>query len=192
MTRLLLPFTHGVDMEALDMAVYFARNHQATLVPLVLIHVTEPTCSRGVRLDLLQQAQDFLEAVSHKAMKNNVAVERFNVVTHNVTERILHFTSLNEYAGILLFMRDEKGVLLSLHEIKTLLKHGGPSYYLVHLPSKRSKHRISDLVQWFASRFARRPLSSIPADSYYAQESLQLATACKQNEMSMMEQNELF
>lgn len=144
-------------MEAIDIAVSFARSHQATLVPLVLLHVAQREHPRGVRLEFLQQAQDFLEAVSHKAVKNNVAVERFEVVTPSVEESIAYFTASGKYAGLLLFMRDSKGILLSLSEIKALLlqEHKGLSFYVVYLPSRRHARRVSGSARWFASWFNR-------------------------------------
>jgi len=36
-TRLLLPFTHGVEMDTIEAAVLLAASHHATLVPLSLI-----------------------------------------------------------------------------------------------------------------------------------------------------------
>jgi hypothetical protein len=61
-TRLLLPFTHGVEMDTLEVAVLLAASHHATLVPLSL--VLEPrTRGKGARLEHIQQSKDFLEGV---------------------------------------------------------------------------------------------------------------------------------
>lgn len=39
--RLLLPFVHGVDKFAIEQAILLAKSHEATLVPLALMHVPE-------------------------------------------------------------------------------------------------------------------------------------------------------
>ena len=38
-TRLLLPFTHGVNMFAIEQAILLAKSLEATLIPLSVIHV---------------------------------------------------------------------------------------------------------------------------------------------------------
>src|SRR5713101_195830 len=75
-TRLLLPFTHGVEMDTIEAAVLLAASHHATLVPLSLI-LTPQTRGKGVRLEYIQQSKDFLEAVRHKASRHHVPLERF-------------------------------------------------------------------------------------------------------------------
>src|SRR6266704_5297327 len=157
--RLLLPFTHGVDMPALDFAVSFARNRHATLVPLVLIPLPEQQRARGVRLEMFQQAQDFLEAVSFKAIEYDVIIERVEVVTQNVVEQIVHVLSSQECDGLLLFMREAKGVLLQEQKIKTLIEQRGPPCYLVHLPSTCTTQQIPKIIQRFWEWLSRRRIA---------------------------------
>ena len=157
--RLLLPFTHGVDMPALDFAVSFARSRHATLVPLVLIPLPEQQRTRGVRLEMFQQAQDFLEAVSFKAIEYDVTIEQVEVVTQNVVEQIVHVLSSQECDGLLLFMREAKGVLLQEQEIKTLIEQRGPPCYLVHLPSTRPTQQIPKIIQRFWEWLSRRRIA---------------------------------
>lgn len=147
--RLLLPFTHGVDMQALDFAVSFAHNCHATLIPFVLIPVSGQRPTRGVRLEMFQQAQDFLEAVSFKAAKNDVAIERIEVVTENVMEQIAHVLSSQKCDGLLLFIRETKGVLLQEQEIKALIEQRGPPCYLIHLPPARSTSQTRKIIRRF-------------------------------------------
>ncbi|MBV9229356.1 MAG: hypothetical protein JOZ18_08585, partial [Chloroflexi bacterium] len=126
-------------------AVRVAHDSRATLVPLALLTVPERRRVRGVRLDALQQAQDFLEAVSHKAAKYGVPVERCEVATHDIVKSIVCLASSKECEHILLFVRGEKGVLLSSHYITALIEQERPALWLVHLPIVRS-----------GSHFARR------------------------------------
>src|SRR5438067_3265471 len=104
-TRLLLPFTYGVNMDAIEHAVLLAKGCSATLVPVSLIYIPEgppvqgrapclgdryPTLrfargqayrARGARLEHIQQSKDFLEATKYKAMRYGVPIERFEVFT---------------------------------------------------------------------------------------------------------------
>ena len=86
--RLLLPFTHGVDMCALDHAMRLAKGCNAILVPLALIYVPEDGRTKGARLEHIQQTKDFLEAVKHKAARYDVPIERLEVFTSDVAQSI--------------------------------------------------------------------------------------------------------
>lgn len=154
--RLLLPFTHGVDIQALDFAVSFARNCHATLIPLVLIPIPRQRPTGGIRLEMFQQAQDFLEAVSFKATRYDVAIEWVEVVTQNVVEQIALVLFSQKCDGLLLFMRETKGVLLQEHEIKALVEQGGPPCYLIHLPLARSTHQTRRIVHRFWRWLSKR------------------------------------
>ena len=153
MGRLLLPFTHGIDMQALEFAISFAHSRHATLIPLVLIPVVERQRTRGIRLEMFQQAQDFLEAASFKATKYDVAIEQVEVITHNVVEQIGQVLSSQKCDGMLLFMREAKGVLLQEQEIKALIEQRGPPCYLIHLPSAHQTHNIiQKFWEWLSKR----------------------------------------
>ncbi|HEX3641144.1 MAG TPA: hypothetical protein VHV10_07630 [Ktedonobacteraceae bacterium] len=159
MGRLLLPFTHGVDMQALEFAISFAHSRHATLIPLVLIPVVQRQRTRGIRLEMFQQAQDFLEAASFKATKYDVAIERVEVVTHNVVEQIGQVLSSQKCDGMLLFMREAKGVLLQEQEIKALIEQRGPPCYLIHLPSARRTQQAHNIIQRFWKWLSRRSIA---------------------------------
>ncbi|HLZ62977.1 MAG TPA: hypothetical protein VKR06_39005 [Ktedonosporobacter sp.] len=142
MTRLLLPFTHGVDTQAIDVAVRFAHYHQATLVPLALIPSSPGRWfSPGPRLEAFQQAQDFFEVVRHKAERHAVPVEPVQLVTPTIIESI--FSSAHEQTceQILLFMRQKKGLLLTTREITSLLKGRKYSISLIHLFAPQGKRK---------------------------------------------------
>jgi hypothetical protein len=151
-TRLLLPFTHGIDIQALEVAVRFAHSYNATLVPLALLHVPEKKRSCNIRLDIQQQAQDFLETVYYKALKYGVATDRYEIVTHNVIEQIVTSNLSKECTGVLLFVRNGKGLLMQTHEIQTMIDRRGAPLYLVHLPLKERNHLAKKIVQRLLGR----------------------------------------
>lgn len=132
--RLLLPFTHAIDTCALENALRLAKGHNATLVPLALLHMPEAPQRKGARLEHIQQAKDFLEAVKYKAIKYDVTVERLEVFTPNVVQSIDAIAQEMEGEGIVLFARGEIGMLLHIDDIKRLVEMETRKIYLMHMP----------------------------------------------------------
>src|SRR5947209_11037050 len=128
-TRLLLPFTHGVDMEALEFAVLLAKDRQATLVPLALVHVPDTRRPTGARLEHIQQAKDFLEAAQHKAAKHAVSIERFEVFTSDAVQSAHVLVQQLACDGILLFARGSDNALLSTNEARRLMERMDCMFY---------------------------------------------------------------
>lgn len=143
--RFLLPFTHGIDMCALEQAIRFAKACDATLVPLALIRIPQERQRKGVRLEHIQQSKDFLEAVKHKATKFGVPVERFEIFTSDVVQSINAFTEEIECEGILLFIGGESGILLEISEIKRLMEMGSCKLYVLHMPANTGKKHLEQL-----------------------------------------------
>jgi hypothetical protein len=147
MDRLLLPFTHGVDTQAIDSAVLLAKSHGAILVPLSLICLSG---TRGARLEHIQQSKDFLEVVRHKAGRLGVPVEPVELSTRNAVQSTGLFAREMACAGILLFLREGAGVLLDTDEVKQVLQHESVSLYLVCLQAKEGMgSRLRRLSRWF-------------------------------------------
>ncbi|HEY1349886.1 MAG TPA: universal stress protein [Ktedonobacteraceae bacterium] len=147
MTRLLLPFTHGIDVSAIASALALARRFDATLVLLSLIHLPQAS-SKGPRWEDIQQSRDFLEFVHHKASRSGVPVERMELYTHNPVGSARALAEEMECAGIVLTVRHGAGVLLATHEVKGLLEEKHIPLYVVSLPEKQ---------RWFSfSRCFRR------------------------------------
>src|SRR5258708_25968201 len=96
--RWLLPFTHGVDMRAIEYAVRLAESAGATLVPVSLISAPP----KGARLEHIQQSKDFLEAVQHKAERFQVPVERYEVFTGDVIQSLTTLVHERRCEGIVL------------------------------------------------------------------------------------------
>ncbi len=106
--RWLLPFTHGMDMYAIDQAVRLADSAGATLVPVSLISA-QPT---GTRLEPIQQSQDFLEAVKYKAERFQVPVERYEVFTTDVQQSLTTIVRERHCDRIVLVTGSEHSCLL--------------------------------------------------------------------------------
>jgi hypothetical protein len=119
--RWLLPFTHGVDMRAIDHVVSLAESTGATLVAVSLILTPHKPGSRGPRLEHIQQSKDFLEAVKWKTRMHEVPVERHEVFTADVMQSIVLLVGEMRCAGIILVTSSEREALLQAHEVKRLL-----------------------------------------------------------------------
>ena len=149
-TRFLLPFVHGVDKFAIEQAILLAKSHQATLVPLVLIHVPEERRKKGVRLEYLQQSKDFLETVKQKTDWHSVQIERLEVFTSDVVQSINLVASEMECEGLLLFVSQKGGILLELHEIKCLMEMPVRKLYVLRLPTNERVNFVQELRRRFS------------------------------------------
>ena len=149
-TRFLLPFVHGVDKFAIEQAILLAKSHQATLVPLVLIHVPEERRKKGARLEYLQQSKDFLETVKQKADWYAVQIEGLEVFTSDVVQSINLVASEMECEGILLFENHQGGILLQQNEIKRLMEMPVRKLYVLRLPT----HERVNFAQELRRRFS--------------------------------------
>ena len=140
--RVLLPFTHGINIEALEYAVRFARSCQATLVSLAVMHLPERLRSNEPRLEAIAQANDFLEAMQHKANKAAVPMERFALVTRDVSSCINAFAQEMSCDGILLFPQRNSSALLTFEVMQQLLEKTSCPLYLIHLPSSHQRQSV--------------------------------------------------
>lgn len=134
-TRLLLPFTHGVEMETLEAAVLLAASHHATLVPLSLVPVPQAR-GKGARLEHIQQSKDFLEATLQKALRYRVPLDRFEAFTGDAVQSIATLVPQLACDGMILARRGQNGSLLSAKMIEQLKALSPCPLYLIHLPSK--------------------------------------------------------
>ena len=148
-TRLLLPFTHGVEMDTIEAAVLLAASHHATLVPLSLILASQ-TRGKGVRLEHVQQSKDFLEAVQHKAFRHDVPLERFEVFTSDVLQSIAVLVHQLSCDGVVLLLRGRNGSLLHAEVIAQLVAMKACPLYLLYLSSGESTW-VSRLRERFSS-----------------------------------------
>ncbi len=147
-TRLLLPFTHGVDAQALEFAVALAKGRNAILVPFSLIYV--PPSTKGARLERIQQSKDFLALIHSKAARHGVAVECQEVYTGDVIQSIYHMTQKLHCNNIILFVCEGDGVLLSTSEVKHILTGVSGQHHLIQLHRATPRFSINPF-----KRFAR-------------------------------------
>jgi hypothetical protein len=159
-TRFLLPFVHGVDKFAIEQAILLAKSHQATLVPIVLLHVPKERQKKGVRLEYLQQSKDFLESVKQKADWYSVQIEGLEVITSDVVQSINLVACEMECEGIVLFVNQKGGILLHLHEIKRLMEMPVRKLYVLRLPIKERVNFVQELSwrfsYWLIERSKRK------------------------------------
>lgn len=136
-TRLLFPFTHGVEMDIIEATLLLAASHHATLVTLSLILVPR-TRGKGARLEHIQQSKDFLEAVQHIALRHDVPLERFEVFTSDVLQSISVLAHQLDCVGTVLAFRGRKGSLLPAETIEQLLVMRTCPLYILYLSSGES------------------------------------------------------
>lgn len=152
MTRLLLPFTHGIEVSAITSALALAQHFGATLVVLSLIHLPQAPDTRGPRWEDIQQSNDFLEFVHHKAARWSVPLERVELYTHHPVGSIRALAQEMECAGIVLVVRRGAGVLLATNEVKQLLEEQRMPLYIVQLLPKDNPFSLPCwLSRWFRS-----------------------------------------
>jgi len=140
MTRLLLPFTHGVDATAISYAFALAQRLGVSLVPLSLIRLPDSSERRRARLGDVEESIDFLEFALHKARQAGVPIERVELRTHSPVRSIRAVAQEMECI-VIIFVQRGSGVLLATEEVKDLLADRRLSLYVVNLPPK--KHLFS-------------------------------------------------
>ena len=115
--RWLLPFTHAVDLRAIDCVVRLAESAGATLVAVSLISAAP----KGARLERIQQSKDFLEVVQHKSARLQVPVERYEIFTTDELQSLTTLVHERRCEGIVLVTGGEHSHLLRDEEVKHLL-----------------------------------------------------------------------
>ena len=133
--RWLLPFTWGVDMQALDSVIGLAESSEAMLVALSLVTVPHTPRTPSPRLEHIQQSIDFLEAVKWKAARLRVPVERYEVITPDVIASIATLVHDLNCDSMILVSSGKCDVLLRAHELKRLLTEPPASVVLLRLPT---------------------------------------------------------
>ena len=146
--RLLLPFTHGVDMYALEYAVHLAKNNEAELVVASLIPCAKES-RKAIRLEHIQQSRDFEVALGNKADNYGVSMSYVEVVTRNVIQEINRLVQEHECEGIVLFVRQGQGILLQTREVKHLMVETICKLYIVRLPSGEGRKVLQDMIKDF-------------------------------------------
>jgi hypothetical protein len=142
-TRLLLPFTEGINAQAIDYAIQLAEKRQATLVPLALIPVRP---DQKTRPESLQQAQDFLELARHKAARQGVPVELARVSTGDAALSIEAMAGEMGCEAVLLFLCNTNEVLLGHAQIRALMDRSTCNMCIILFPEKRRRFANKHLL----------------------------------------------
>jgi len=162
--RWLLPFTHGVDMRAIDYVVRMTESTGATLVAVSLISTPHRPRPEGARLEHIQQSKDFLEAVKWKAARYEITVERYEVFTVDVLQSITLLTRDLHCDSLVLVSREGKDALLPADEMKRLLEAPPTSLVLIRLPAHAKRAPARPLGSPLHSLLGTRFLSWLRRD----------------------------
>jgi len=150
--RWLLPFTHGVDMQAIDAVVSLTKGSGITLVAVSLVSAPDKPGSRGVRLEHIQQSKDFLEAVKWKAARLAASLERHEVFTVDVMQSLTTLTHELQCDAIVLVSHSRGEVLLHAHQIKRLLENPPASLLVLRLSAQTERqsavHLGARILAW--------------------------------------------
>lgn len=164
--RWLLPFTHAVDLRAIDLAIRVAAHSAATLVALSLLAPRSGQREQRIRLEQIQESKDFLEAVRWKARRHQVTVELHEVFTDDIPGTIAAQVHDLDCECILLMGRGGRmprgspDALLSGEEVKHLFLHPPASLLLLTLPVADERPPLGTRFLSWLCRF-REPRSTL-------------------------------
>lgn len=135
-TRLLLPFTGDINTQALDCAIQLAVQRRATLVPFALLPLRD---KRAMRLEHIQQAQDFLECARRKAERRGVQTVPLRVVTRDVALSIEAVAGEQLCESVILFLCNTREILLERAVICELMERASCHLHIILFPQKTRK-----------------------------------------------------
>ncbi len=149
----LLPFTQDVDLPAIDAVLRLAQARGVTLIAVSLISTAGKQWERGVRLELIQQSNDFLGATRHKARRLRIPLKWSELYTPNASTRLLTLAGELNCERTIVVSRGTNVLLLAKQEMQQLLQNLPDSLVLVRLPDRAAqKHRsgvqLDQTVAW--------------------------------------------
>ncbi|MBE3561432.1 MAG: hypothetical protein IMW89_19760 [Ktedonobacteraceae bacterium] len=153
MKQLLLPFTEHVEMDAITEAVVLASLFKTGLIALSLIRIPGIGQKRKVRLEYIQQSQDFLEAIRHKARRYEIQVQPVELYTHDAARSIHTFAHEMDCTGILLFTSESVPLLLNAGEVQWLMERETLPLFLTQLKTREFRFPWQ---RWMARRSAQQ------------------------------------
>lgn len=162
--RWLFPFTTGVDLPAIDSSLRLAEAGGATLVAVSFFVIPDGRRATNVRLELLQQSQDFLEAVRYKACRLALPVECHAVVANDILEGVTMHVHQMECESIVLASKGTHALFLQRHEMQQLLLNPPASLLLLRFFPDREPAQ-SGLLGWFLFWLQAHHLISAPQDT---------------------------
>lgn len=147
--RWLLPFTYGIDLHAIGSVMNLAEAAGAMPVAVALLERPTRPGKRGVRLEDIQQATDFLEAVNNQATRLGVPVERHKVVTHDIVKSLTTLIAELGCEAIVLVSRKGEEIFLEAHQFKQVLEAPPAPLVLLRLTARAtSQSPWKRLLAW--------------------------------------------
>ncbi|GAC1371616.1 MAG: hypothetical protein NVS2B12_32320 [Ktedonobacteraceae bacterium] len=142
--RLLLPFTWGINEQAIMTALRFAKASNIEIIALALIPVPAEDQRESARPERLLQAQDFLETISARATLYGVPIEHQEYFTTSIIDSIWTVLQQTESQGILLLTQGTEACLLLPEEALQIRSKLNISIYNLHIPApKKVKKKFS-------------------------------------------------
>ncbi|HTK06168.1 MAG TPA: hypothetical protein VL485_03285 [Ktedonobacteraceae bacterium] len=133
--RLLLPFTHTVEVEAIDDAMRVAVAQSATLVPLSLSVSPDGQTQRCGGPETLAQTRHFHAVTQTLARHYHVSLERLEISSHDPLRSIIALAGEYRCDAILIFLRAGQGVMLETSLLRQLMEQSTCNLYFVRLSS---------------------------------------------------------
>jgi hypothetical protein len=139
--RLLLPFTYGIDEQAIDNVLRFAKATEVTVVALALIPVPDQSHCENVRPELVQQATDFLEMINARAQIYTVPVESQECFTESVSTSTWAALQQAECQGVILIEKEQEPCFLQPKEVAQMQNALNVNFYTLHIPARQKARK---------------------------------------------------
>ena len=152
--RWLLPFTTEVDLPTIDSVLHLAEAGGATLVAVSFLVTPDGRRAQRVRPELLQQSQDFLEAVRSKAQRLALPVECHEVMTQDLLPGITRHLQQLECKSLVVASRGEHALFLHRQEMQKLVFHPPAQLLLLRFSNdtRPARHGLMSRLLAFGQR----------------------------------------
>lgn len=148
--RWLLPFTTDVDIPAIAGVLRLADAANVTLVATSFLVTPDEQGAQHIRLELIQQSQDFLETVHYKARRLATPVECHEVTASDVLAGIEQQLRDLACESVIIASRGDQALLLHSTEIQQLLLAPPAQLVCLRLPAPVMFERPGLVSRFFA------------------------------------------
>ncbi len=164
--RFLLPFTHGINIQAIEQVMRLAQSRNATIVCASLIPLPVKHPKQGARLEHIQQARDMQRTMIKLAQRYHITLEMHECFSSTIVKSIIELTASLHCESVVLVLRDQKALLLRTADTQQLLKEHEAPFFIIHLPPKQSllsilfampsTHQEIIQVQWYCKKMGKQ------------------------------------
>jgi hypothetical protein len=153
----LFPFTHGVDVRAIEQVIQLAASSDVELDAVALHTVAPDAAEQGVRLEDTMQANDFFEVVRRKAAQRHVPVRCEQICMQHMAQDINRLAEERRCSSIVVVLSGQKSLLLETSIVKELLLQSATPLMLVRplTQPSRAGGPVSTLRSWLQRRQRR-------------------------------------